>query len=53
MRRLEAFSGVPVLTYGLMANHFHLLCEVPQTQRVLCPMDGMPGRTFGDRAPIG
>jgi putative transposase len=30
MRRLEAFSGVRVLTYAVMANHFHLLCEVPQ-----------------------
>ena len=25
MRRLEAFSGVRVLTYVLMSNHFHLL----------------------------
>ena len=32
MRRLEAFSGVRVLTYALMSNHFHLLCEVPQAQ---------------------
>jgi len=30
MRRLEAFSGVRVLTYTLMANHIHLLCEVPE-----------------------
>jgi putative transposase len=30
MRRLEAFSGVRVLTYALMSNHFHLLCEVPE-----------------------
>src|SRR6516225_7577639 len=30
MRRLEAFSGVRVLTYALMSNHFHLLCQVPQ-----------------------
>ena len=30
MRSLEAFSGVRVLTYVLMANHFHLLCEVPE-----------------------
>src|SRR5260370_17726179 len=29
MRRLEAFSGVLVLTSALIANHFHLLCEVP------------------------
>src|SRR5271167_4801325 len=38
MRRLEAFSGVRVLTYSLMSNHFHLLCEVPQDRRSLCPM---------------
>jgi putative transposase len=30
MRRLAAFSGIGVLTYVLMSNHFHLLCEVPQ-----------------------
>jgi putative transposase len=29
MRLLEAFCGVRVLTYALMGNHFHLLCEVP------------------------
>ena len=30
MRCLEAFSGIRVLTYVLMSNHFHLLCEVPE-----------------------
>src|ERR1700751_5011684 len=30
MRRLEAFTGVRILNYALMANHFHLLCEVPE-----------------------
>ena len=30
MRRLEAFSGVRVLDYVIMANHFHLVCEVPE-----------------------
>jgi REP element-mobilizing transposase RayT len=25
MRRLEAFTGVRVLTYTLMSNHFHLI----------------------------
>jgi putative transposase len=30
MRSLEAFSGIRVLTYVLMSNHFHLLCEVPE-----------------------
>ena len=29
LQRLAAFCGIPVLTYALMANHFHLLCEVP------------------------
>src|SRR6202044_3051079 len=30
MRALDAFSGVRVRTYVLMANHFHLLCDVPE-----------------------
>jgi REP element-mobilizing transposase RayT len=30
MQQLAAFSGIGVLTYVLMSNHFHLLCEVPQ-----------------------
>ena len=30
MRRLEAFSGVRVLAYCMMSNHFHLLLEVPE-----------------------
>jgi putative transposase len=30
MRRLEAFTGVRVRIYVVMANHFHLLCEVPE-----------------------
>lgn len=29
MRRLEEFSGVQVVTYCLMENHFHLLIRVP------------------------
>ena len=29
MRKLEAFSGVQVVTYCLMSNHFHLLLRVP------------------------
>jgi hypothetical protein len=29
MRPLETFSGVRVLDYVIMANHFHLVCEVP------------------------
>src|SRR5260370_37539655 len=34
MRRLEACCGVRVLTYTLMSNHFHLLCEVPPAQEL-------------------
>jgi REP element-mobilizing transposase RayT len=30
MRRLERFSGVEVLTYSLMSNHFHMLLHVPE-----------------------
>ena len=29
MRKAEAFSGVRVLTYAIMSNHFHVLVEVP------------------------
>jgi putative transposase len=35
MRRLERFSGVEVLTYAVMGNHFHLLLRVPQRERFL------------------
>jgi putative transposase len=34
MRRLEKACCVQVLTYALMANHFHILCKVPE-QRTL------------------
>jgi hypothetical protein len=30
MRRTSAFSGVRILEYVLMSNHFHLVCEVPE-----------------------
>jgi len=32
MRRLEKACRVQVLTYALMANHFHILCKVPQRE---------------------
>lgn len=34
MRRLEAFSGIRVLTYCIMSNHFHLLLEVPLVEEI-------------------
>jgi len=38
LRNQEAFSGVQVVTYCLMANHFHLLLEVPD-RNTLAPLD--------------
>jgi len=32
MRKLEAFTGVEVLTYCVMSNHFHLLLKVPEAE---------------------
>ncbi len=32
MRRWAAFSGIRIRKYVLMANHFHLLCEVPESK---------------------
>jgi len=34
MRKAEAFSGVKILTYALLANHFHILVHVPERQEV-------------------
>ena len=30
MRRWAAFTGIRIRKYVLMANHFHILCEVPE-----------------------
>lgn len=35
MRGLEAFSGIRVLTYCIMSNHFHLLLDTPERGSVL------------------
>jgi len=35
MRLMERFSGVQVLTYAVMDNHFHVLARVPARQRFL------------------
>jgi hypothetical protein len=37
LHRLAAFCGIPLLTYALMANHFHLLCEVPEPRELSDP----------------
>jgi len=38
LRNQEAFSGVRIVTYCLMSNHFHLLLEVPNRE-TLAPLD--------------
>lgn len=35
MRRMERFSGVEVLTYAVMGNHFHILLRVPERAKFL------------------
>jgi len=35
MWRMARFSGVEVLTYCVMANHFHLLVRIPQREKFL------------------
>ncbi|MFV0416493.1 MAG: transposase [Chthoniobacterales bacterium] len=34
MRRLERFTGVEIVTYCLMSNHFHLLLRIPAPGRL-------------------
>ena len=34
MRQVEGFSGVRVLTYAILDNHFHILAEVPEPQSI-------------------
>jgi putative transposase len=34
MRRLEKACLIQVLTYALMSNHFHILCEVPERRTI-------------------
>ena len=38
LRNQEAFTGVRVVTYCLMSNHFHLLLEIPDRD-TLAPLD--------------
>ncbi|MCG8599211.1 MAG: transposase, partial [Verrucomicrobiales bacterium] len=38
MRSIEAFTGVRVVTYCLMTNHFHLLLDVPDRD-ALAPLE--------------
>ncbi len=41
--RMAEFSGIKVVTYCLMGNHFHLLAEVPNRAAWLERFDGLDG----------
>ena len=43
MWRLAKFSGVEILTYALMSNHFHLLVKVPERAKFLKRFEGEGG----------
>ena len=43
--RMAEFSGIKIVTYCLMGNHFHLLAEVPHRQTWLQRFDGADGET--------
>jgi REP element-mobilizing transposase RayT len=60
LRKVEVFSGVEVLTYCLMSNHFHLLLRVPEAPAEISEEEVMrrvkalygPERVAEDRAFI-
>jgi REP element-mobilizing transposase RayT len=43
MWRMAKFSGVEVLTYAVMGNHFHLLVKVPERAKFLKRFEGEGG----------
>jgi REP element-mobilizing transposase RayT len=43
MWRMAKFSGVEVLTYAVMGNHFHLLAKVPERAKFLKRFEGEGG----------
>ena len=43
MWRMSKFSGVEVLTYAVMGNHFHLLVKVPERAKFLKRFEGEGG----------
>ncbi len=59
--RMAEFSGIKVVTYCVMENHFHLLAEVPHQQTWLLRFEGTDGearlfehlRTLYSRAYLG
>ena len=47
MRRMARFSGVKVLTYCVMNNHFHILARVPDREGFLRRFDDREGEEAG------
>ncbi len=45
MWRMASFSGVEILTYVVMSNHFHILVKVPDREKWLRKFDGAEGET--------
>ncbi len=43
MWRMARFSGVEILTYALMGNHFHILVKVPERAKFLERFEGEGG----------
>ncbi len=43
MWRLAKFSGLEILTYALMGNHFHILVKVPERAKFLKRFEGEGG----------
>ncbi len=43
MWRMSQFSGVEILTYALMDNHFHILVKVPDREKWLRKFEGPEG----------
>ena len=43
MWRMAKFSGVEILTYAVMANHFHILVKVPERAKFLRRFEGEGG----------
>ena len=41
--KMARFSGIQILTYAVMGNHFHLLVSVPNQEKFVARFDGAKG----------